>query len=396
MTPCWRCAKAAISTDRTLENETSEDRMSKIVARRTLLWRSLAVVAGSAAIGLLPVTSGFAQTPTFEQVLAGARAEQAVTIWGSSPGQQQTYKALFEAFNKRFGLDIKGEFVGLNGARARPRIMAESAAGKVSVDMVMGESADGSMLLLRAGNLKPYPWEQVFGKELPGIEKAQFDIPELHGAALPYLDGISVIAYNTTLVKEEDVPDTWAGLADPKYRGKIGLNALLLTPLDQSAYARGVPETFELAKKLLDNHPKLENGSPAVSVAITAGIIPIGIASFHATERAALNGEPQKYKFFKDIIPYSQQCLYVVENSPHPFTARLFAAWFVTEGLKIVNPFEPMPSLRDENSTLAKALKAHLASSHAQIATPKTAKQIDDIMALREQLQTLMTSQSGK
>jgi len=351
------------------------------------------------ALALLAVASkpALAQAaPTFEQILEGAKKEGAIVVWGTSPSQQATYKALFEAFNKRFGLDLKAEFIGINGARARPRIIAEAAAGVVSVDIVAGESADGAMLVARAGLAKPFPWVQVFGKELPQIGEALFPVPELSELALTYLDGLSGIAWNTKLVKDEDVPDTWEGLTDPKLRGKFGMNALLLTPLDQTAYARGVPETFDLAKKLLANRPRLENGTPAVSVAITAGTVAMGVSGFHGAERAIANGEPQKFKFFSDYIPHSPLCVYVVEKSRNPNAARLYAAWFVTEGIAVANQHEPVPSLRDPNSKLSKLLKEHVEKTGAKVSKPTSVKGIDEIMALREELQVLLTSQTGR
>ncbi|WP_274630793.1 ABC transporter substrate-binding protein [Arvimicrobium flavum] len=348
---------------------------------------SVAMVVG-AAVGAAVAQ----EAPTFDQVLAGAKEEGKLIVWGSSPNKPETYQALFDAFNKRFGLDIQAEFLPINGAKARPRIIAESAAGKVSVDIVMGESADGSMLLVQSGHIKPYPWQQVFGEKLGNIEASYFGVPELDGAALTYLDGMSGIAWNTGLIADGDVPSTWGELADPKYQGQVGMNALLLTPLDQTAYVRGTAETLELAKKLLANKPRLENGTPAVAMAVSAGTVPFGVSGYHHAMRAINNGEPVKFKFFSDIIPHSPLCLYVVEKSSNPNTARLFSAWFVTEGLAIAAEHEPIPSLRNKDSDFAKAVSDHLAETGAKVSKPDSAKGIADVMELRKELQSLMTA----
>jgi hypothetical protein len=61
-------------------------------------------------------------------------------------------------------------------------VIAEASADAVSVDVMGGESADGVMLMAKAGVIKPYPWVEVFGKELPGIAAAMYDdVPELKG-----------------------------------------------------------------------------------------------------------------------------------------------------------------------------------------------------------------------
>src|ERR1700752_2234367 len=117
--------------------------MMKIQQRlcRTRL-HAVALAAGIAA--LVSLSTVHAQSsPTFAQALEGARKEGALIVWASSPGEQKTYRALFDAFNKRFGLNTKAEFLGINATRGRGRVIAEAAADAVSVDVMGGESADG-------------------------------------------------------------------------------------------------------------------------------------------------------------------------------------------------------------------------------------------------------------
>ena len=356
------------------------------------------VVALIAAIAVLvPLSTASAQSnPTFAQVLEGAKKEGALIIWASSPGEQKTYRALFDAFNKRFGLNIKAEFLGINATRGRGRVIAEADANAVSVDVMGGESADGVMLMSKAGVIKAYPWVEVFGKELPGIAAAVYDdVPELKGQSLHYFDAVSGIAWNPTLIKDEEVPSRWTDLADPKWKGKFALNSFIYSPLDQTAYAIGGPAVLDIAKKLHANRPNLENGSPAVGRAISAGTSPMGVTSFHAYQRALVNKEPMKFKLFADVIPVSPLNLYVIEKAPHPNAGRLFAAWFATEGVAVADPIEPLPTLADPNSQISKLLKAQIAATGAKVAKPTTAKAIDDLVELRKTMQQQLTGQSA-
>jgi ABC-type Fe3+ transport system substrate-binding protein len=362
---------------------------------RTPRLLAVALVAGVAA--LVPFSTVNAQSsPSFAQVLDGARKEGALIVWASSPGEQKTYRALFEAFNKRFGLNTKAEFLGINATRGRGRVIAEVAANAVSVDVMGGESADGVMLMARAGVIKPYPWVEVFGKEMPNIAAALYDdVPELRGLSLHYFDAVSGIAWNPNLIKDDDVPSRWTDLADPRWRGKFALNSFIYSPLDQTAYAIGGPAVLDLAKKLMANRPNLENGSPAVARAISAGTSPMGVTSFHAFERASVNKEPMKFKLFADVIPVSPLNLYVIEKAPHVNTGRLFAAWFAAEGVSVAEPFEPLPSTADPNSKLSRLLKAQIAATNAKIAKPSSAQAIDDLVELRKTMQQVLTGQSA-
>jgi ABC-type Fe3+ transport system substrate-binding protein len=359
--------------------------------------RLLAVTLVAGIATFVPVATVNAQSsPTFAQVLDGARKEGALIVWASSPGEQKTYRALFDAFNKRFGLNTKAEFLGINATRGRGRVIAEAAANAVSVDVMGGESADGVMLMAKAGVIKPYPWVEVFGKEMPNIAAAVYDdVPELRGLSLRYFDAVSGIAWNPNLIKDEDVPNRWTDLADPRWRGKFALNSFIYSPLDQTAYAIGGPAVLDLAKRLMANRPNLENGSPAVARAISAGTSPMGVTSFHAYERASVNKEPMKFKLFADVIPVSPLNLYVIEKAPHVNTGRLFAAWFAAEGVAVAEPFEPLPSTADPNSKLSKLLKAQIAATNAKIAKPTSAQAIDDLVELRKTMQQQLTGQSA-
>jgi len=357
--------------------------------------RRFVSAAALVAAVLLPSEQSHAQsTPTFQQVLDGARKEGELIVWASSPGEQKTYRALFDAFNKRFGLNIKAEFLGINATRGRGRVIAEAAANAVTVDVMGGESADGVILMANAGVIKPYPWVEVFGKEMPGIKAAMYDdVPELKGLSLHYFDAVSGIVWNPTLIKDADVPSRWTDLTDPKWRGKFALNSFIYSPLDQTAYAIGGDAVLELMKKLKENRPHLENGSPAVARAVSAGTSPMGVSSFHASERAAVNKEPLKFKLFADVIPLSPLNLYVIEKAPHVNAGRLFAAWFAAEGVPVAEPFEPLPNTTDPNSKLSKALKAQIDATGAKVAKPVSAKAIEDLVELRKKMQTVLTAQ---
>ena len=54
---------------------------------------------------------------------------------------------------------------------------------------------------------------------------------DLRGAALPILDATYGIGWNPKLIKDEDVPNTWAELLKSEWRGRVAINAFSLNPL---------------------------------------------------------------------------------------------------------------------------------------------------------------------
>ena len=114
-------------------------------------------ISGLAAVlAALFATSALAQAPTFQSVLDGAKKEGALSIAVSSPGLPETHKALFEAFNKRFGTNIKAEWQPLPSTQTGTKVIAEGAAGNtVSFDVIGAGSSQEISALLQRDMLKP-------------------------------------------------------------------------------------------------------------------------------------------------------------------------------------------------------------------------------------------------
>lgn len=345
----------------------------------------------------LPLVTAHAQSPaaapTFASVLEGAKREGALVVSVSSPGLPETHKALFEAFNKRFNLSLKAEWSPASSVSTGTRIAAEFSRGKGAIDIVGAGGAEEASLLLERGILKPYPWAAVFGKELPQIgEVVNRSIPDLRGTTLSVLDAVYGVAWNSDLIKDEDVPASYEAMLDPRWQGKIAVNAFFMIPLDSTAFLVGRDKTLDMARRLLANKPVLERGTPAVSRAITVGQVPFGITTFHAAARSGSPGKPQKFKLLSDFIPVSPVYVYVPENAPNPNAARLFAAWLVTEGMAIANKTELVPRTGDQGSALADMVKAQQARSGARIASPRSLADVKDGDVTRKAIADLMTS----
>ncbi len=355
---------------------------------KSCMTRAALGVAGLLAVGL-----AHAQAPTFESVLEGAKREGALAVTVSSPGLPETHKALFEAFNKRFNLNLKAEWTPASSVSTGTRLVAEFGRGKGNIDIVGAGGAEEASILIERGIIKPYPWVEVFGRQLPQIgEVMNRAIPDLRGITLPVLDAVYGIAWNPDLIKDEEVPSSYEAVLDPRWQGKIAVNAFFLIPLDSTAFLVGRDKTLEMAKRLLANKPVMERGTPAVSRAVSVGQAPFGITTYHAAARSGTAEKPQKFKVFSDFIPISPVYVYVPENSPNPNAARLFAAWLVTEGMAIANKTELVPRVGDLGSPLSDMVKAQQAKSGARIASPRALSDVKEGAITRKAITDLLTS----
>jgi iron(III) transport system substrate-binding protein len=242
--------------------------------------------------------------------------------------------------------------------------------------------------------VKPYPWNEVFGAQLPALAKAvEAVIPDLRNQALPLLDAVYGLAWNPALVQEKDLPKTTSELLDPKWQGKVALNAAFLNPLPTLAYLHGNDAAIEFARKMMRNKPVLEQGTPAVSRAISVGQAPIGITTYHSALRTVQNGEPQKFRLFDDYVFIFEGYVYVPENAPNPSTARLFLAWLATEGVAIANQFEAVPVASVTDMGVGKLIKEQQERTGAKIAAPSSLAQIRSSDIVRQTITKLISGQ---
>lgn len=337
----------------------------------------------------------FAQTaPTFDSVLAAAKEEKGLVVRLSSPGKPETHAALFEAFNQRFGLSVQPDWAPANAPATNTRVITEAGSGRGSIDIIGLGSAEDVATLVSRDLVKSYPWVDVFGKELPGIQAAVDSVlPDLKNQALPVLDAVYGLAWNPMMIEEADLPKTTQDLLDPKWQGKIALNSAFLNPLPVMSYIIGVDATQEFITKLLKNKPVLEQGTPAVSRAISVGQVPFGITTYHSALRTIQNGVPQSFRLFDDYIFVFEGYAYVPENAPNVNTARLFLAWLVTEGGNVAQKFEAMPLISAPDSAIGKIIADAQAATGSKIATPKSLEQIRASNIMRENIAKMISGQ---
>lgn len=355
---------------------------------RPMLWAIILLTS----VQYAPNSGARAQSgvPDFQTLIDGAKAEGQLVVWLTTPALPRTHVALFEAFNKRFGLSVKYEWLPMHPSRSLPRLATEAKGGRVPADVLGSFTYDDMLVLKDANLLKPYPWAQAVGKALPTInEPAERLIPESQGLGLAYFDQVFLLAWNKDQIKEADLPHKLTDLIDPKWKGRFVQNAVFGLPIDTLSVELGREGALALARKVLDNAPLLKLGSPAVAQAVTAGEAPVGIGTFLESDRATKLGRPLGYRLLEDYVPVMPLHVIVPESAPHPNAARLFAAWLVTEGVSIVNEMESGGRVTDPGSALAQLVSKR--ASSAQLVMPKTAAQVQSILEIRRELNLMFT-----
>ena len=265
-------------------------------------------------------------SPAYLALLEAAKAEGKAVIGGFAFDPEEI-ATLEKGFKKRFGFPVKLTHDPTHIRDLPPKVIAGG------FDVVEVNVAGGHQILESSRGLVQVEWS-MFSHEFPQLDTIHRQRPAQDTPCLLYLNGIFGIVYNTTLVKEQELPDTLEDFADPKWKSRFVLwdNG---NPFDFIAQKYGKERAFELARKLKANKPILSR-SAAILTLIASGEAVLGATAITATLGEINKGAPLGVKPYKDIIPALNNQICVVGNSSHPSMAKLFAAWHATEGIHLI------------------------------------------------------------
>jgi len=179
-------------------------------SRRDMLKASSAIAAS--AVFASPIRAAAPEPTAITQALIDAAKKEGKVIWYTSvdlPLAEKVAKS-FEA--KYAGIAMRVERTGAE--RVFTRIAQEYGSNIHAVDVVNSSDAAHLIVWKRDGWLAPFVPEEV-AKHYPAEHR---DPDGMFASFRVYL---CVMGYNTTMVKAEDAPKSFADLLDPKWVGKI-------------------------------------------------------------------------------------------------------------------------------------------------------------------------------
>jgi iron(III) transport system substrate-binding protein len=144
---------------------------------------------------------------------------------------------------------------------------------------------------------------------------------------------LSVIAYNTKLVKAEDAPKSHADLLDPKWMGKIvkahpGYSGTIMTATQQLSRDLGWGYFEKLAKQKI---MQVQSGAdPPKKLALGERAIMADGGDYTLTIMKE-KGEPVEIVYATDGSPLITGPAAVMKTAPNPNAARLFHTWMFSQ-----------------------------------------------------------------
>jgi len=319
-------------------------------SRRQLIQAGAATL-GAASLGSLMAQPSAATTAALaaltgaerqKRLAEGAKKEGVVSIYTSMP--QDDMAALTTAFEAKYG--VKAKVWRSGSEKILQRGLLEAKASRFEVDVFETNSPEMEVLsrekVLIAGN-SPF-LNELIPQAIPA-----------HKEWIATRLNIFTCAYNTKLVKKEELPKTYQDLLDPKWKGKLSVEAddsdWLAETVMKMGEEKGIALFKEIARK---NAVSVRKGHTLLSNLVASGEVPMALTVYnYKIEQMKNSGAPVDW-FALDPTIARPNANGVARNAPHPHAALLFQDFELTEGQVILGKRDFIPTSTKVPSTLNK------------------------------------------
>jgi len=246
-----------------------------------------------------------------KRLIERAKQEGALTIYTSLAPTES--KPLADAFEKKYG--IKVELWRAISERVIQRALSEAKAGRHTADVIATNGPEMENLA-REKILATY--YSPHAADLPPAS-----IPQ-HRLWMPDRLQIFVVGYNTNLVKREELPKSLMGFTDPKWKGKLGIEAGDFEWMATLVKKWGEAQGMAFFRKLAELRPEVRKGHVLLAQLVAAGEIPVGLTTYSGNaETLKRKGAPIDWVAIDAVA--RPQGLGISRNAPHPAAALLYA-----------------------------------------------------------------------
>lgn len=305
---------------------------SMSITRRRVL--QLTAAAG-ALVGLRPISAkaqadnaasvaSLSGPDRTQKLIEGAKREGTVSFYSNAPTSDNT--AIVGGFEKKYGVKVK--LYRASSEEIRQRVIRESGAGRADVDFILNNAP--AMEALTQEKLLQEIKSPVLADLMPQA------IPP-HRQWAGFALNILIPAYNTDQIKKDDLPKSYEDLLDPKWKGKLGIEA------DDSDWFGGLMDKMgqDKGEKLFRdivarNGISVRKGHTLLANLVAAGEVPLALTIFNYTAaQLKKKGAPVDWFLLEPVISMTNSVA-VAKSARNPNAAVLFFDYMLSDAQKIL------------------------------------------------------------
>ncbi|MBA2689733.1 MAG: extracellular solute-binding protein [Burkholderiales bacterium] len=257
-----------------------------------------------------------------QRLIEGAKKEGELTYYQS----RSDIGPVLDAFTKKYGITVKNW--RSSGENVLQRVLTEARAGRFEVDVV--ETSAPQMEALHRENLLQQVKSPYHGDLMPQAIPAH---KEWVGTTLD----VYVQAYNTDKVRKEELPGTYQDLLDPRWKGRLGIEAADEHWFATLVEALGQEKGTKLFKDIVAaNGISVRKGHSLLANLVASGEIPLGLTVYnYSPEQLKRKGSPIESFIIPPAIGQFVS-IAALKKAPHPHAALLFYDFMLNEGQEIL------------------------------------------------------------
>ncbi len=274
------------------------------------------------------------------RLAAKAREEGTLTLYTSMATTESGPLAL--AFEKKYG--VKVQLWRSLSENVLQRALTEARAGRRALDVVETNAPEVEALA-RENVVAEFHSPHL--ADLPA-----WGIPP-HRRWASDRANLWVTGYNTGKVRREELPASLEGFADPKWKGRIALEATDSDWMYGVVKFMGEERGIDFFRRLSALKPEMRKGHILVAQLVAAGELDLCLTVYSGNaDSIKAKGGPIDWTAVEPLVG-RPQALAVARNAPHPHAALLFADFVLSpEGQKMLADMGRVPASRTQQTLL--------------------------------------------
>jgi iron(III) transport system substrate-binding protein len=267
-----------------------------------------------------------------QRLAADAKREGSLSLYTSRVAEDAT--PLTDAFTKKYGIGV--QVWRASNQDIIQRSVAESRAGRCPAD-VISSGTPALEPLYREQLLQPVK-SATTGELMPQALRP-------HGAWVGVSVNIISGAYNTELVKPEDVPKSYDDLKNPKWKGRLAIEAedvdWFAALMGKLGEEKGVALFRDIVRT---NGVSMRIGHTLIANMVAAGEVPLAMTVYsYKPEQLARIGAPVRALYLPPLIALATG-VSVTRCASHPNAAVLFYEFMLRDGQEVLAKRDIVPT----------------------------------------------------
>lgn len=306
-------------------------------ATRAVLVGAIAVIMMSGAV--------FAQDWTVK-----AREEKSLVLYHTT-NVPDTQKIL-DGFRQRAPY-LAVEPFRATGEKLIQRLTTEIKAGRHLADVYIISGLQ-AWLLKDAGYIAPY--------RSPERERVNPALKDRDGYWSGIYWNLEVLGYHTKLAPAHEVPKRWEDLANPRWKGLVGLEEEDVQWYASILQLLGEEKGKELMRRIAQQRPQIRRGHTLLGQLMAAGefaLVPT--LRVHEAEALKRKGAPVDWHAIEPLAPNPPVCVMLPKGAPRPNAAKVFIDYILSrDGQEIIRQMDRNSSRVDVEQPIARVTKVKL------------------------------------